>query len=406
MKKKPVYLFIFVALSAAVVYSCSKSTTTSTGPIIVPPPVTPPPVNTGVPPYSGGTTPLPNTVAKLDTLNVMAYNVLNFGDLCQGSVATLEGYLKTIVQYVQPDLFSAEKMNAFDPTQPTPYNLAAEITNNALNAVFPNKFAYCTPTNTSADSKMSVLFYNKQKLTYVSTFNLYANVSDFDLYKLYYNDPNLAITHDTTYLYVVVNHTQSGSAPNAVRDAQESGEMAALRKRFAYFSNLIVMGDCNQHNTTEAGYQSIISAADTTTQMSDPPFYPDKVFTYPADWDNNPVPYGSYLTTSTRQLSNYPNSCGTNGGASSWYDHIFISPFLIKGSNYMGYIPGSYLTIGNDGHRFNADINATTPVVNTSAPANVLNALFQLSNKYPITIKILVKANRTGGSIPDPAERN
>ncbi len=405
MKTYRVIIWCFFGI-LVIAASCSKSTSNTDSTTTVTPPVITPPAKTPEPPYTGGTTPLPNTIARFDTLTVMAYNVLNFGDGCQGTLTTLEGYLKTIVQYVSPDVLSCEKMSAFDPTQPAPYNLAAEITTNVLNAISPNKYAYCTPTNTAADNKMSVLFYNKQKLTYISTFRLYANVSDFDLYKLYYNDPNIAITHDTTFLYVVVNHTQSGSAPNAVRDAQESGEMAALRKRFAYLPNLINMGDFNQHNSSEAGYQSIISNADTTTQMSDPPFYPDKVFTYPADWDNNPTPYGAYLTTSTRQLSNYPNSCGTNGGASSWYDHVFISPWLVSGSNYMGYIPGSYRTIGNDGRRFNADINSATPVVNTSAPANVLNALFQMSNKYPVSIKVLVKANRSGGSIPDPAETN
>lgn len=336
----------------------------------------------------------------------MAYNVLNFGDGCQGTLSVLEGYLKTIVQYAQPDVFSCEKMQSFDPTQPAPYNLAAEINTNVLNSLYPNKYNYCTPTNLALDNKMSVLFYNTQKLAFLSVFTLVANVSDFNLYKLYYKDPNLAITHDTTFLYVVVNHTQSGGNPTAVRDAQETAEMAALRKRFAYLPNLINMGDFNQHASTEAGYQAIISPADTATKMSDPPFYPDNQFQYPANWDSNPVPYTACLTTSTRQLSNVPNSCGTNGGANSWYDHIFISPWLVSGSNYLSYVPHSYQTLGNDGQRTGVDINSPTPVANTSAPTAVVNALFQFSNKYPVTLKLLVRANRSGGSIPDPAEKN
>jgi hypothetical protein len=101
-----------------------------------------------------------------------------------------------------------------------------------------------------------------------------------------------------------------------------------------------------------------------------------------------------------------PNSCGTNGGAKSWYDHIFISPWLVKGSNYMSYIPNSYTTIGNDGKRIGVDINSTTPQVNTSAPAAVINALWQFSNKYPVSIKLLIKANRNAYSIADPTEKN
>jgi hypothetical protein len=351
------------------------------------------------------TTPLINTISKTDTLKVMAYNVLNFGDLCQGAVSTLDGYLKTIVQYARPDLLSCEKMVVFPASPTDPANLAVDITNNALNAAFPNKYAYATPTNVSNDTKMSVLFYNKQKLTFVSTQTVVSYISDFNLYKLYYNDPNIAVTHDTTFLYVLVNHTQSGSSTTD-RDQQEIQEMQALKSKFAYLPNLINMGDFNLRSSYEPGYQSITSPVDTANQMSDPPFYPDKTFKYPANWNNDPVSYSAYLTTSTRRLANVPNSCGTDGGAKSWYDHIFISPWLVKGSNYITYIPRSYQTIGNDGNRAGQDINSIIPVANTSAPATVIDALFQFSNKYPVSIKLLVKANRSGHSIPDPVAKN
>jgi len=349
--------------------------------------------------------PLPNTVDKTDTIKVMAYNVLKYGNGCQGTTAVLNGYLQTIIQYAQPDVLSFEKIAAFIPSSTGAANLADDITNNALNVVFPGKYAYATPTNQSNGGDMSVLFYNKQKLTFLKTETLEANITDFNLYKLYYNDPNLTVTHDTTFLYVIANHTQSGSSSTS-RDIQEALEMKNLRAKFAYLPNLISMGDFNFHNSAEPGYQSIISAVDTTTQMSDPPFYPDKALQYPAQWTNNPASFEGYLTTTTRALATVPNSCGTGDGAKSWYDHIFISPWLVKGSNYIQYVLNSYKTIGNDGQRLSVDINSPTPVVNTSAPTAVLNALFQFSDKYPVSIKLLVKANRNAYSISDPKERN
>jgi hypothetical protein len=397
MKARAVIVLLTVTIFFGVT-SCSKApgstpatatkttTTTPTGPVVIP-------------------QPLPNTVDKTDTLKVMAYNVLSYGDLCQGSTSTLNGYFKTIIQYAQPDLLSCEKMNAFPVSSTLPDNLAAVITDSVLNVVSPGKFAYATPTNSADGSNMSVLFYNTQKLTYVKTEVLYPYITDFDLYKLYYNDPNLAITHDTTYLYVVVNHTQSGT-PSTTRDMQVSTYMATLRAKFAYFPNLINMGDFNTANSYEAGYQSVITATDSTQRMSDPPFYPDQTVKYPAEWEDNASSYASELTTTTRSLATVPNSCGTSGGAKSWYDHIFISPWLVKGSNYVQYVPNSYKTIGNDGQRIGVDINSTTPQVNTSAPAAVINALWQFSNKYPITVKLLVKANRNAYSIADPIEKN
>jgi hypothetical protein len=72
----------------------------------------------------------------------------------------------------------------------------------------------------------------------------------------------------------------------------------------------------------------------------------------------------------------------------------------------MQYVPDSYQTIGNDGHRLGEDINSATPVVNTAAPAAVVNALWQFSDKYPVSVKLLVKANRNAYSVADPVEKN
>ena len=147
--------------------SCVKNNSTSNYPLTAP---------TGPP--------LLNTIDKTDTLKVMAYNVLNYGDGCQGSLSTLNSYLKTVIQYAQPDLLSCEKMYAFSPTATGIANFAGVITDSVLNVVSSGRFAFVTPTNIADDDAMSCLFYNKQKLTYVKTETLLAYVSDFDMYKL------------------------------------------------------------------------------------------------------------------------------------------------------------------------------------------------------------------------------
>ena len=377
-----------ILATAILLIACSKSPQTSTTQTS----------NTNTPP-------LPNTVDKTDTLQIMAYNVLNYGDGCQGPASVLDSFFKTIIQYVQPDLLSCEKMNAFYPVPGSFGNLADEITTNVLNAVFPNRYACAMSTNTAGAGDMSVLFYNQQKLHFVSRRTLVVDITDFNLYKFYYNDPNLPITHDTTFFYVVVNHTQSGSSSRD-RDQQVTQEMQALRSEFASFPNLIDMGDFNTRSSLEAGYQAIVTSPDSSTLMSDPPYYPDKALTYPGNWDVTPYLAAPYLTTSTRQSASIPNACGTGGGAKSWYDHIFISSWVVKGSNYIQYLPHSYQTIGNDGNRLGINENSSTPVTNTSAPAAVIDALFQFSNKYPVAIKLLVKANRNAYSLPDPVEQN
>ena len=380
MKSSLSFLFIFLA---SLLFSCSKKIADTN---------------------NIDTLPKAGTFEQTDTLRVMAYNVLNYGDLCQGSTTSLDSYFRTIIQNIQPDLMSCEKMTAFSYLPGSPGNLADEILTNVLNFVSPDKYNYASPTNASGSGTLSVLFYNKQKLTYESTDDLLSLVTDFDLYKFYYKDINLSITKDTTFLYAVVCHTKSGSA-SLERDFQDSTVMASLRSKFGYFPNLIVMGDFNTRGSFEHGYQSLISFKDSTTAMSDPPYYPDKTVKYPGNWSVSPLYVAPFLTTSTRSLPYDPNACGASAGGKGWYDHIFISNWLVNGSNYISYIPHSYQSFGNDGARFGVSINSNVPSVNTSEPAKVLDALYHFSDKYPVMLSLEIKANRNAVSPKDPGSK-
>lgn len=335
--------------------------------------------------------------AQSDTLRIMAYNVLYYGDrpACQGPHSVSHGYLKTIVQYAHPDVLGLEKMASIpmyagDNSGSAPTGFADSVVQYALNAAYPGRYAHCMYTNTSGDDAMCVLFYNQQKLGFAGIAASYANVSDFNTYKLYYKAADLATTHDTTFLYVTLNHTVSGSGSSdeAARFAQIDGEMTQLQGKFSVLPNLINMGDFNLHSSTEDGYQRLVAPADPGFEMFDPPFVPDAAYSYPADWDSHPTSYAASLTTSTRQSGSVPNSCGTSGGGKSWYDHIFLSSAIVNNTAGIKYIPHSYTTIGNDGNRVGISINSAP--ANTSAPAAVIDALFQMSNKYPVMVDVEV----------------
>lgn len=340
--------------------------------------------------------------AGTDTLRVLSYNVLNYGayPTCQGPNGNYHNYLKTIIQYTNPDIVGLEKMGSITTSDTdfygsAPFGFGDSVLDYALNAAFPNRFAYCTLTNNSRADNMSVLFYNQQKLGFLSIVSNYENITDFNTYKLYYKDTNLSSTHDTTFLYITLNHTQSGDNNTTVRGGQISGEMAAIATHFSHLPNMLNMGDFNLRSSLEPLYQTLVAPSDTNFLFYDPPFGIDNVLTYPANWDSNPTAYASFLTTSTRQSASIPNSCGTSGGAKDWYDHIFISPWIADNTNFIRYIPGSYHTVGNDGHR--VSISANDNPTNTSAPADVVNAIFQMSNKYPVMLELEVTTNTGNG---------
>ena len=265
----------------------------------------------------------------------------------------------------------------------------------ALNAAFASRYAYCPFTNTSGADNISMLFYDKAKLGYLSTVSSYANITDFNTYKLYYKSSDLATTHDTVFLYVTLNHDNSGSGSSdaAIRAGQIAGEMAQIETHFTTLPNMLNMGDFNTHNSSEACYQTFVSPANPAFRFYDPPFYPDAAVSYPADWDNNPSTYARFLTTSTRLSGSAPNSCGSSGGGKSWYDHIFVSASIINNTAGLSYVPHSYRTLGNDGNRTGISINDAP--TNTAAPAGVIDALYQMSNKYPIMVDLIVSPGVT-----------
>jgi hypothetical protein len=345
-----------------------------------------------------------NCNAQNDTLHVMVQNVLHFGDGCQGTLDFLNSQLEKEVHYTNADLIGLDKMQAIKLNNSDPYGIsptwfADSIIYGALDVAFPGRFAYCTLTDYSqaTDNDMSVLFYNKNKLGFLTVKPLYEGEEDIDVYKLFYKDPNLNTNHDTTFLYVVLCHTISGSSSSG-RDAQATTVIDSLQKMFTHLPNLIYMGDFNTHNSTEPGYELITQTIDTSFLFYDPPFKPDNKLTYQIDWTTNPSQAAAELTTTTRSTSN-PNSCGNSGGAYSWFDHIFLSRPVINNYDYIHYIPNSWKSLGNDGKRVGIDINdSVTNGKNTSAPSSVINAEWQFSDKYPVTVELGVTYNTSTGT--------
>lgn len=342
---------------------------------------------------------IPCTGQYNDTIKVMAYNTLAFGPgSCQtpgsGQVSTAYPYLKAIIQYANPDIVGLDKMQCVKVTAGDAGISPISFPDTVISECFSPTFSYCPFTDISgcSDGDGTVVFYNTAKLGYVSTTNLYYGTEDIDLYKLYYKDPFLPATHDTTYLYVVPCHTISGTSSTG-RDSQDTTIIGKLQRMFGSMPNLIYMGDFNTHNSGEPGYAYITQTnANTNFIMDDPDFHPDAILNYPINWNSNPSAAAKELTTTTRS-STVPNSCGTTGGAKDWYDHILLSQWIINNTDYISYIRNSYTTIGNDGNRVGVSVNTGT---NTSAPANVISAVFNFSDKYPVMVSLGVTNHPLG----------
>ena len=197
---------------------------------------------------------------QADTLRVMAYNVLYYGNGCQKPNGNYHEYLKTIIGFANPDIISLEKMasipvDAADKSGTAPLGFADSILRYALNAAYPLRYSYCPFTNNAKANNMSAVFYDQHKLGFVALAASYVNSTDYNTYKLYYKDPNLSATHDTTFLYITPNHDKSGDEFEGVREMQITGAMNSIKQHFTHLANHINLGDFNVRSSEEVFYQ-------------------------------------------------------------------------------------------------------------------------------------------------------
>jgi len=322
-----------------------------------------------------------------DTINIVSYNVLDYGMPNTVSCPTLNSpnrhqYLKTIINYTKPDILGLVKMTALPTTFATD-----TITKMVLDSACQGCYAHVDYTNLSGYEKTNMLFYKKAKFGYMSTTPLYYadnTVSDICLHKLFYKDTNLVYTHDTTFLSIILVHLQSGASSASSRAAEITGVMNWLNANVTTLGNYMFMGDFNTQNSSEACYQSIITSPNIPTLFFDP-------VENLGNWAGTPTLYSNYLTQSTRLID--PGDCGATGGMDDWFDHVMVSEAILYGSKSVQYVADSYTTIGQDGQHTLGAITGTP--TNTTVPADVLNALYYMSSHLPLSVKLAIQLSST-----------
>jgi len=75
------------------------------------------------------------------------------------------------------------------------------------------------------------------------------------------------------------------------------------------------------------------------------------------------------------------------------FDFILQSEFIKNGTDHIHYINGSYQAIGNDGNHRNYAINYGT---NNSAPSEIIDALYDMSDHLPVVMDLNVDQNAVG----------
>jgi exonuclease III len=321
-----------------------------------------------------------------EQIRVMQYNLLYYGtypSFCPVSANDADkkdGYLRTIIDYVKPDVFCVNELGAGETN-------ADRILLNVLNTGGTTKFKRALSTNNSFSDIVNMLYYNSEKLVLHSQEQVRKSLDNnnlarvIDLYKLYLNDPALAQTKDTLFITFIVAHLKAGSSSSdQEKRAAETAALIDFIDQKNQTGNFIFSGDFNVKGSSEASYQNILNTSGNVR------FY-DPV-SQPGEWYRN-SDFASIHTQSTRISGEDNDGCFASGGSDDRFDFILISEPVKNNTMRVTYKNDSYKTVGQDGNRLDKSLKVPS---NNSAPAAVIDALYEMSDHYPVYLDLLKDA--------------
>ncbi len=305
-----------------------------------------------------------------DTVSVMSYNLLNYGATWANSDRYKD--LRTIIQHAKPDIMMVCEL---EDAQAPQYLLDSAFNKAGVGTY--TRAAFIDGPDTD-----NMLFYNTSKIGLRSQKQIYTVLRDISQYKLY----KVVAPGDTAFMYFHMAHLKAGSLSSD--ETQRNSEISAFCSNIASLSqnsNILIAGDFNFKTSTEPAFSTLTGAGCSHT------FY-DPINQIGL-WNNNSA-YSQIHTQSTRSSANAGCCGGATGGLDDRFDFIMVNNSLLSGTNKARYVIGSYKAFGNDNLHMNKAI--TDAPANTAVPANVAQALFNMSDHLPVYMKIELKPSFVG----------
>ena len=315
-----------------------------------------------------------------DTLTVMQYNLLEYGNYNSGFADCYETNnntqhkdecIRLLLDYVKPDIFTVCEFGA---TQ----SLLNDFLRHNLNINGVNYWQSDNIINYANSNIINHIFFDSRKMGLKKHVALRTNPRDTDVYELYLKTPSLT-AGDTIRLVCIVAHPKAGQGYESSRRALMQTAMDYVNQHYPS-DNVLIMGDFNMYRASESGYKLL------TQTYSNPNICfmdPVAIVGGVGEWNNNNE-FAVFHTQSTRRLS---DECFSPGGLDDRFDFILMADEIAFSYNHLRYVQGSYKAIGNDGHHFDQSVNQG---YNSAVPAELAEALFDASDHLPVTMKIAV----------------
>lgn len=313
-------------------------------------------------------------VEAQDTLRLMSYNLLNFGYFTSectpenNSTDNKIQWLKTVVDHFTPDILAVNEISS-NPT----YHLL--VLNQVMNTSGRTSFSKVQPTNLAGSPVINMVFYDSRKMGLSRQDVIPASPRDINVYRFYHKSPYLNYGSDTTFFYIAVAHLKAGNT-EADRNARALATQMLIDfiQQKGITQPFFLTGDLNLYSSTEPAWINL-TVSTGSYKFLDP-------LNASGTWSNNPS-FSWLHTQSTRTVA----GCGAGGGLNDRFDFILISHSMNSPDSRVKYIPGSYITAGQDGQRFNQSLISPP---NQSLPSAVIQALFQMSDHLPVMLDFTI----------------
>lgn len=318
-----------------------------------------------------------------DTIRMMQYNLMYYTDNsgisdCNPTTNNLAGKdenIKTIFQYVKPDVFCVCEMGSS-------MTYVNRLLNNAINVDGIDYYRNGPLTNYSGGSIANMIYYDSRKLTLYDNYYITTSYRDINGYKMYYNSTDLE-HGDTVFVTFWIMHLKAGSSESnaAARYVQTQRLMSRL-VAMGGPDNYVVSGDFNVYGASESCYQELVNYSNSFYRFYDP-------IDRPGEWNNN----GQFADIHTQSTHTESTGCFSTGGMDDRFDIILVSPYINYGSQRVKVLPETYHALGQDGNRFNKSIIYPA---NNSIPSAVAQALYNQSDHLPVITDFAIEASPVG----------
>jgi len=318
-----------------------------------------------------------SNVSSQETFKTMFYNVLNYPDQDPNKLQ----YLELILEETQPDIFMICELNNEE---------GADAILLTLQGINPNYQSAVFQTNSSDDDGsnqndlQNFIYYDSTKFNLEDQQIVPTDIRDFNHYKLKLNtvDQNT----NPIFLEVFVAHLKASSGEE--NEAKRFNMVLQLENYLNNASNgfdsnsyVMLAGDLNVYNATEAAVQELLDT-DNTVPFIDPA-------NRMGNWHNN----SSYIDVFTQSTRTNSDLGGAGGGFDDRFDFIFTSPSLQENSE-LEFIDGSYKVFGNNANTscFNRAI-ISSDCAGAEYSSMTRNILYNMSDHLPVILEFQTSKN-------------